>query len=86
MKSGYPNITHTAILITMHACMQGVRTKWVYHMTFLVNSACHIWGNRAWNTEDMSRNNWWVAMVTFEDGWHNNHHAFEYSARYDWER
>ncbi|KAJ0700806.1 putative acyl-CoA desaturase [Helianthus annuus] len=61
---------------------KGVRTTLVYHMTFLVNSACHIWGNRAWNTNDLSRNNWWVAMVTFGEGWHNNHHAFEYSARH----
>ncbi|KAD6794626.1 hypothetical protein E3N88_05522 [Mikania micrantha] len=60
----------------------GVRITWGYHVTFLVNSACHIWGKRAWNTNDLSRNNWWVAMVTFGEGWHNNHHAFEYSARH----
>ncbi|KAI3775002.1 hypothetical protein L1987_49570 [Smallanthus sonchifolius] len=62
--------------------IMGVRNTWGYHVTFLVNSACHIWGKRAWNTVDLSRNNWWVAMVTFGEGWHNNHHAFEYSARH----
>ncbi|KAM1060612.1 hypothetical protein ACFX13_025792 [Malus domestica] len=60
----------------------GVRTIWVYHITWLVNSACHVWGNRAWNTGDLSRNNWWVAILAFGEGWHNNHHAFEYSARH----
>nr|GEW03276.1 palmitoyl-monogalactosyldiacylglycerol delta-7 desaturase, chloroplastic-like [Tanacetum cinerariifolium] len=60
----------------------GVRNTWGLHITCLVNSACHIWGKRAWNTDDLSKNNWWVAMVTFGEGWHNNHHAFEYSARH----
>ncbi|KAK4428003.1 Palmitoyl-monogalactosyldiacylglycerol delta-7 desaturase, chloroplastic [Sesamum alatum] len=60
----------------------GVRIVWVYHITWLVNSACHVWGKQAWNTGDLSRNNWWVAMLAFGEGWHNNHHAFEYSARH----
>ncbi|KAJ6844576.1 palmitoyl-monogalactosyldiacylglycerol delta-7 desaturase, chloroplastic isoform X1 [Iris pallida] len=60
----------------------GVRTVWVYHITWLVNSACHVWGYQTWNTKDLSRNNWWVALLAFGEGWHNNHHAFEYSARH----
>lgn len=60
----------------------GVRTVWVYHITWFVNSACHVWGTQAWNTGDLSRNNWWVALLSFGEGWHNNHHAFEYSARH----
>ncbi|KAL4559923.1 hypothetical protein LXL04_032069 [Taraxacum kok-saghyz] len=60
----------------------GVAVAWGYHMTFLVNSACHIWGNQTWNTGDLSKNNWWIALITFGEGWHNNHHAFEYSARH----
>lgn len=60
----------------------GVRIVWVYHITWLVNSACHVWGKQAWNTDDLSRNNWWVALLAFGEGWHNNHHAFEYSARH----
>ncbi|KAK9281646.1 hypothetical protein L1049_004549 [Liquidambar formosana] len=60
----------------------GVRIVWVYHITWLVNSACHVWGKQAWNTGDLSRNNWWVALLAFGEGWHNNHHAFEYSARH----
>ncbi|XP_074275913.1 palmitoyl-monogalactosyldiacylglycerol delta-7 desaturase, chloroplastic-like [Silene latifolia] len=60
----------------------GVRTTTGYHVTFLVNSVCHVWGNQAWNTGDLSKNNWWVALLTAGEGWHNNHHAFEYSARH----
>ncbi|KAL7616659.1 hypothetical protein Lser_V15G01292 [Lactuca serriola] len=60
----------------------GVAATWGYHVTFLVNSACHTWGNQTWDTGDLSKNNWWVAMVTFGEGWHNNHHAFEFSARH----
>ncbi|KAL9238590.1 hypothetical protein vseg_012990 [Gypsophila vaccaria] len=60
----------------------GVRTTCVFHSTFLVNSVCHLWGNQAWNTRDFSTNNWWVALLTAGEGWHNNHHAFEYSARH----
>ncbi|KAL5758301.1 hypothetical protein ACOSP7_020912 [Xanthoceras sorbifolium] len=60
----------------------GVRIVWVYHITWLVNSACHVWGKQEWNTGDLSRNNWWVALLAFGEGWHNNHHAFEFSARH----
>ncbi|KAL0547475.1 hypothetical protein IC582_017411 [Cucumis melo] len=60
----------------------GVRIVWVYHITWLVNSACHVWGNQAWKTGDLSKNNWWVALLAFGEGWHNNHHAFEFSARH----
>ncbi|XP_010465579.1 PREDICTED: probable lipid desaturase ADS3.2, chloroplastic [Camelina sativa] len=59
----------------------GVATVVRLHTTFLVNSVCHVWGTRAWNTPDFSKNNWWVAIITFGEGWHNNHHAFEFSAR-----
>ncbi|KAI3684375.1 hypothetical protein L6452_33598 [Arctium lappa] len=60
----------------------GVSTMFSYQGTFLVNSACHIWGNQKWDTGDLSKNNWWVALISFGEGWHNNHHAFEYSARH----
>ncbi|KAF6176061.1 hypothetical protein GIB67_000155 [Kingdonia uniflora] len=60
----------------------GVRSIFVFHGTFLVRSVCHIWGYQTWNTGDLSKNNWFVAMIAFGEGWHNNHHAFEYSARH----
>ncbi|MBI4432925.1 MAG: fatty acid desaturase [Candidatus Omnitrophica bacterium] len=59
-----------------------VRSVLVYHSTWLVNSASHIWGYRSFKTTDQSRNNWWVAFLTFGEGWHNNHHAFQRSARH----
>ncbi|CAA7048171.1 unnamed protein product [Microthlaspi erraticum] len=53
-----------------------------YHLTWLLNSACHICGSQAWNTNDTSRNVWWLGLFTLGEGWHNNHHAFEASARH----
>jgi stearoyl-CoA desaturase (delta-9 desaturase) len=52
------------------------------HATWLVNSATHMWGSRRFPTTDDSRNNWWVALITFGEGWHNNHHAHPASARH----
>ena len=52
------------------------------HGTWLVNSATHMWGRRRFSTTDDSRNTWWVALVTFGEGWHNNHHAHPVSARH----
>lgn len=52
------------------------------HATWLVNSATHMWGKRRFLTRDDSRNNWWVALLTFGEGWHNNHHAHPTSARH----
>jgi fatty-acid desaturase len=52
------------------------------HSTWLVNSATHMWGRRRFATTDDSRNVWWVALLTFGEGWHNNHHAHPTSARH----
>ena len=52
------------------------------HGTWLVNSATHMWGSRRFSTRDDSRNSWWVALLTFGEGWHNNHHAHPVSARH----
>ncbi|MBI3088567.1 MAG: fatty acid desaturase [Candidatus Omnitrophica bacterium] len=57
-----------------------VRTAFVYHGTWLVNSAAHIWGYQSYDTNEGSRNNWWVALVSYGEGWHNNHHAYPSSA------
>jgi stearoyl-CoA desaturase (delta-9 desaturase) len=58
------------------------RTTAGLHATWLVNSATHKWGSRRFATGDDSRNSWWVALLTFGEGWHNNHHAFPTSARH----
>jgi stearoyl-CoA desaturase (delta-9 desaturase) len=59
-----------------------VRVVLGLHSTWLVNSASHMWGGRRFATTDDSRNNWWVALLTFGEGWHNNHHAHPTSARH----
>jgi len=58
------------------------RSVFVLHSTWLVNSASHIWGYRSQLTRDKSTNLWWVALLTYGEGWHNNHHAFQTSARH----
>ncbi len=52
------------------------------HITWLVNSATHVWGTQRFKSGDDSRNNWWVALMSFGEGWHNNHHAHAASARH----
>jgi len=59
-----------------------VRLVLLYHSTWLVNSASHMFGYRSYKTDDLSRNNWWVAIISWGEGWHNNHHAFQFSARH----
>ena len=59
-----------------------VRVVFGLHATWLVNSATHMWGKRRFKTRDDSRNLWWVALITFGEGWHNNHHAHPTSARH----
>ena len=59
-----------------------VRLVLVYHTTWLVNSAAHVWGYRTYKTGDRSTNLWWVALFSYGEGWHNNHHAFQHSARH----
>jgi stearoyl-CoA desaturase (delta-9 desaturase) len=54
----------------------------VLHTTWLVNSATHVWGYRSHKTRDDSTNLWWVALLTYGEGWHNNHHAYQTSARH----
>jgi stearoyl-CoA desaturase (delta-9 desaturase) len=59
-----------------------VRLCYVLHATWLVNSATHMWGYRNYETADNSRNLWWVALITYGEGWHNNHHAYPRMARH----
>jgi stearoyl-CoA desaturase (delta-9 desaturase) len=51
-----------------------------HHVTFSVNSVCHVFGTREFNTNDQSHNEWIVGLMAFGEGWHNNHHAFPRSA------
>jgi stearoyl-CoA desaturase (delta-9 desaturase) len=57
-----------------------VRTVLVWHITWSVNSVTHVWGYRNYETDENSRNNWLVGLVSNGEGWHNNHHADQRSA------
>jgi sn-2 palmitoyl-lipid 9-desaturase len=59
-----------------------LRLVWVMHVTWAVNSASHMWGYRNYDTPDDSRNLWWVGLLAYGEGWHNNHHAFSDRARH----
>ena len=65
-----------------------ISTILLYHATYCVNSFAHIFGKRRFETKDDSRNNWWVALLTLGEGWHNNHHYYQNTVRqgfYWWE-
>jgi stearoyl-CoA desaturase (delta-9 desaturase) len=65
-----------------------ISTVLVYHGTFIVNSLAHVVGYRSFSTKDESRNNLLIALITFGEGWHNNHHFAPSSERqgfYWWE-
>jgi stearoyl-CoA desaturase (delta-9 desaturase) len=57
-----------------------VRIFLVHQTSWSINSICHIFGRRAFDTRDQSTNNFWIALLSFGEGWHNNHHAFPHSA------
>ncbi len=56
-------------------------TVLLWHGTFTINSLSHMYGSRRYETSDNSRNNWLLALITTGEGWHNNHHHFQSSAR-----
>ncbi len=56
-------------------------TVLLYHGTFFINSLAHVHGTQRYVTGDDSRNNWWLAVLTLGEGWHNNHHAYQRSTR-----
>jgi len=59
-----------------------VRIFLVHHVTWSVNSACHLWGRQPYRSSDHSRNNFLFGILALGEGWHNNHHAFPTSARH----
>ena len=67
---------------SMFLCGIFLRVTLGLHATWLVNSATHLWGTRRFVTTDDSTNSWWVALLTFGEGWHNNHHAHPRAAKH----
>ena len=59
-----------------------VRIFLVHHLTWSINSVCHLWGNRPYHSGDHSRNNALFGILGMGEGWHNNHHAFPFSSRH----
>lgn len=59
-----------------------VRILVVHHITWSINSICHLWGSQPFDSDDESRNNALVGWIAMGEGWHNNHHAFPSSARH----
>jgi stearoyl-CoA desaturase (delta-9 desaturase) len=71
--------------LSVHGWMGGVscfllagvgRTFAVLNSTFCINSICHLWGSQPHSSANSSRNNWWISLVTFGEGYHNYHHAY----------
>jgi stearoyl-CoA desaturase (delta-9 desaturase) len=73
---------------SFHAALTGllwgglVRMFLLHHVTYSINSICHVFGRRSFETNDQSRNVAWLAPISFGESWHNNHHAFPTSARH----
>ena len=59
-----------------------VRIFFVHHVTWSINSVCHLWGSQPYRSGDQSRNNFVFGLLALGEGWHNNHHAFPTSARH----
>ena len=83
-----PGVVAAAFLHTWTAFALGmlwgglVRIFLVHHVTWSINSVCHLWGGRPYRSQDESRNNVVFGILAFGEGWHNNHHAFPTSARH----
>jgi stearoyl-CoA desaturase (delta-9 desaturase) len=71
-----------AITAGLSALLWGglVRIFLVHHITWSINSICHFFGRRRFRTEDESTNVFWLALPSFGEAWHHNHHAFPQSA------
>lgn len=61
-----------------------LRAVLLWHSTWFINSVTHVWGYRTFEVNDNSRNLWWAAILTYGEGWHNNHHAHPNVAKAGW--
>ena len=62
-----------------------LRAVLLWHSTWFINSVTHMWGYRTFDSNDNSRNLWWAAILTYGEGWHNNHHTYPHVARAGWQ-
>jgi stearoyl-CoA desaturase (delta-9 desaturase) len=86
LEANYPSLGTSGLqLLVWGFC---ISTTLLYHCTFLINSACHLFGSKRFETGDESRNSLILALITLGEGWHNNHHRYPGSERqgfYWWE-
>jgi stearoyl-CoA desaturase (Delta-9 desaturase) len=86
LSFGIPPLVGFAVTGTAHGALTAfiwgslARIFFLHHVTWSVNSICHFYGNRPYETTDYSTNNWLLSIVSFGESWHNNHHAFPTSA------
>jgi stearoyl-CoA desaturase (delta-9 desaturase) len=79
LQGAHPELATSGLqLVVWGFCISTVA---LFHATFMINSLAHRWGSRRFSTRDESRNNWALALITFGEGWHNNHHRFPGAAR-----
>ena len=79
LHGAHPELRTSALqLVVWGFCISTVA---LFHATFMINSLAHRFGSRRFSTHDESRNNWLLALITFGEGWHNNHHRFPGAAR-----
>lgn len=92
----YPHVGATAYAIALFAAFGWAGFVWgfvvstvvLWHGTFTINSLSHVYGSQRYATTDTSRNNFWLALITLGEGWHNNHHCYMASVNqgfYWWE-
>lgn len=75
----FPNLQTSGLQLVVWGFF--ISTVYNYNLIGFVNGYCHKWGSKPFMTSDNSRNNFWVAILTMGEGWHNNHHRFPYSER-----
>lgn len=86
LNAAYPSLGTSGLQMLVWGYF--VSTIVLLHATVTINSLAHVWGNRRYETSDQSRNNFWLALITLGEGWHNNHHHYPGSVRqgfYWWE-
>lgn len=83
-----PGLINGLMYMSWYAFWEGVivcgfvRICFQQHVTWSINSVCHIWGRTDFKTQDNSKNNWILAFLAYGEGWHNGHHAFPSSAKH----
>lgn len=79
LENNYPELGTSGLQLLVWGFF--LATVWTWHVTFSINSICHIFGKKRFKSNDESRNNWIMGILAMGEGWHNNHHKYGWSAR-----